>query len=115
MSSDTPGPLPPELVALLACPVDASVLAPAPQALLDLLTGEAARRALRNAAGRLVEGPLGQGLVTADGHRLYRVVDGVPVLVVDEAIILTADERAVWLAANALASASAPESPESPK
>lgn len=77
-----------ELLALLRCPETRQPLAFADAAVIARLNAQVAAGALRNAAGRKLAGQLEAGLVRADGRALYPVRNGVPVLLVDEAIPL---------------------------
>jgi uncharacterized protein YbaR (Trm112 family) len=77
-----------ELLATLRCPENGSPLAPADGELIARLKALVAARQLRNRAGRTVEGPLDGGLVRAGGDVLYPIIDQIPVLLRDEAILL---------------------------
>lgn len=78
----------PEFLAILRCPDDRSPLAHADVATLARLNALVAAQRLRNRGGELVAKPIESGLVRADRAYLYPVVDGIPVLLVDEAIAL---------------------------
>lgn len=80
-------------LALLACPHDHSALRWAPAALIAHLNAEIDRKCLRDASGQLVQHTLDAGLLRADGQRLYGVVQGLPVLRVEAAIVLTDAEH----------------------
>lgn len=77
-----------ELTAILRCPETRQPLAVADAALIARLNAQLSAGALRNAAGQGIAVQLEAGLVRADGRALYPVRNGVPVLLVDEAIPL---------------------------
>lgn len=76
------------LVKLVVCPIDHQPLKVADLALVERLNSAVAERALRQRDGRLVEQPLEQLLVTADGARAYPVRAGVAELLVTSAVPL---------------------------
>jgi uncharacterized protein YbaR (Trm112 family) len=78
----------PDLLAIVCCPEDHSPLATISDTLLSKLNGAIARRQLRNRAGRILEQPLDGGLQKASGELLYPIIDGIPILVREEAIPL---------------------------
>ncbi len=78
----------PELLEILRCPDDRSRLHEADAGLVARLNQAIAEKRLKNRAGRPVESPLDGGLVRQDGRFVYPIVDGIPVLLVDEAIPL---------------------------
>ena len=82
-------------LALLACPQDHSALRWAPPALIAHLNAEIVRKSLRDASGQLVQHPFDAGLLRADGERLYSIVQGLAVLRVEAAIVLTDHERSL--------------------
>ena len=77
-----------ELLALLVCPEDRSPLTEAPEALVARLNALAEAGRLLNRSGQAVESRLDGGLVREDGKLLYPIMDGIPVLLIDEAILL---------------------------
>jgi len=78
--------LKPEVLAMLRCPADQSPLALASELLVGEVNRAIDRRQVRNRAGRVLEQRLDGGLVTAAGGVMYPIIDGIPVLVRDEAI-----------------------------
>lgn len=77
-----------ELLAIIRCPETRQTLAVADAALIVWLNAQVAAGALRNTAGRQITTQFDAGLVRADGRVVYPVCNGVPVLRVDEAILL---------------------------
>ena len=78
----------PELLEILRCPDDRSRLREADAGLVERLNQAIAQKGLKNRAGRPVESPLDGALVREDGRYAYPIVDGIPVLLMDEAIPL---------------------------
>lgn len=77
-----------DLLNMLRCPDDRSPLVEAEAAVISRLNAEVAAGKLRNRGGDVVAQPLDGGLLRSDGRYLYPIVDGIPVLLVDEAIPL---------------------------
>ena len=80
--------LTPELLSILCCPETHQALAPADPALVERLNARIAAGGFRNRAGQVVSGKLDGGLVRADGRALYPIREGIPVLLIDEALPL---------------------------
>jgi len=76
------------LLALLRCPQTKQVLSPASADLLERLNRARAAGALRDRAGKPVAEPVIEGLVREDGALLFPIRDGIPVLLLDEALPL---------------------------
>lgn len=81
-----------ELLDILVCPDDRTPLALADEVLVARLNQLIAAGKLRNNGGEKVERMLEGGLVRADGTAVYPIVDGIPILLVDEAIRLAGDK-----------------------
>jgi uncharacterized protein YbaR (Trm112 family) len=79
-------PIDAALVELLACPVTRAPLGVMPADRLDAINTRVQDGALTYADGRPVEEPLAEALVTQDGQRIYRVNDGIPVLLAENGI-----------------------------
>jgi uncharacterized protein YbaR (Trm112 family) len=77
-----------DLLSILRCPETRQPLAVAEAAVVQRLNEQISAGTLRNAAGQPVTAKLDAGLARADGRALYPVRQGVPVLLVDEAIAL---------------------------
>lgn len=75
-----------DLLERLRCPETAQPLHEATPETLARVNAEVARGALRNHDGKALSGALAAALVTSDGARLYPVVDGIPMLLVGEAV-----------------------------
>jgi uncharacterized protein YbaR (Trm112 family) len=77
-----------KLLSLLVCPENHSRLHPADEQLLTRLNRAIAAGRVKNRAGKPVEQPLAAGLIRAEGDLLYPVIDGIPVLLIDEGLPL---------------------------
>lgn len=77
-----------ELLALLRCPQTRQTLSMASTEQLARVEGARATGRLRDYAGRAVEETVVAGLVRADGALLYPIRDGIPVLLLDDALPL---------------------------
>ncbi len=75
-----------ELLKILCCPENHEALALADAPLLDRLNQQIDAGRLRNRAGQPVTEQLDGGLIRADRRFLYPVRQGIPVLLIDEAI-----------------------------
>lgn len=78
----------PHLSDILRCPATRMRLHPADDKLLAKLMAAAASGSLWTVAGNAVSDELDGALVREDGQLAYPVVDGIPRLLVDEAISL---------------------------
>lgn len=78
----------PELLEILVCPETREPVRPADEALLQRINAAIEAGRVTNRGGDPVESPLDEALVREDGRILYPVRDGIPVMLVDEAIEL---------------------------
>ena len=74
------------LLEILCCPVSKQPVLPLTRAQLDALNRAVAAGELLNVDGERVAEPLREGLITRDGKRIYRIDDGIPVMLGDQAI-----------------------------
>ena len=77
-----------ELPASLVCPTDHTPLRLADDPLIVRINRAIAAGRVKNQAGRLVEHSVDGGLLRADNTILYPILDGIPLLLPDEAIRL---------------------------
>ena len=78
----------PELLAILRCPESLQPLRLAEESELQGLLSRARQGALGNLAGAKVAPDFEALLVREDGKRAYFVRDGIPVMLIDEAVAL---------------------------
>jgi len=76
----------PRLLAVLVCPETHMALRAADQALVARLNRLAAEGALRNRRGDVLAPPIEDGLLRQDGRLFFPIIDGIPVMLIDEAI-----------------------------
>ena len=79
-----------KLLEILCCPETHQDLRPAESALLDSLNRQIASGTLKNRAGKPVKEKIDGGLIRADGKFVYPIRQNIPVMLIDEAIPLTA-------------------------
>lgn len=77
-----------QLVEILACPEDKSPVHLADQGLIESLNAKISRGELKTREGELVLDLLEEGLVREDGKVLYPVREGIPIMLLGEAITL---------------------------
>jgi uncharacterized protein YbaR (Trm112 family) len=78
----------PQLLEILCCPETRQDVAIAPAAVVDELNRRAEAGTLTNRAGHPVREKLDGGLLRADGKVLYPVREDIPVMLIEEAILL---------------------------
>lgn len=74
------------LLAILCCPVSHQPVAPLTSAQMESLNRAIAAGDVQQGDGARRAQPLQAGLITRDGQRIYRIDDGIPVMLADEAI-----------------------------
>jgi uncharacterized protein YbaR (Trm112 family) len=77
-----------DLLQLLVCPENRTPVHEAEPSLIAQLNERISRGALRNRDGKAITENLDGGLVREDGALLYPVRDGIPVMLLGEAIVL---------------------------
>ena len=80
-----------EILTLLCCPETGQTLAAASPEQVSRIEALRMAGTLRDRTGRPVADKLDAGLVRSDGQWLFPVRDGIPVLLLDEALPLGAD------------------------
>jgi uncharacterized protein len=78
----------PELLEMLACPETKEPVRLANASLIDKLNAAQKAGTLRTRGGKTVAQPLQEGFIREDRAYLYPVVDGIPVMLIEEAIPL---------------------------
>lgn len=77
-----------ELLDILVCPEHRTPLAVADERLLAALNRAVDKQRLKNRAGERVDKRLDGGLVRDDRAVVYPIIDGIPIMLIDEAIPL---------------------------
>lgn len=78
-----------KLLDILCCPVTKQPLAMLDKAELAALNEAITAGGLQRADGSQQSEPVSEGLITRDHQTVYRIDDGIPVLLADEAIATT--------------------------
>ena len=77
-----------ELLEILVCPETKDPVRLADAELLERLNAAIERGVVQNQGGETVKDPVDEGLVREDGKVLYPVRDDIPIMLIDEAIVL---------------------------
>ncbi len=77
-----------QLPVIFVCPTDHTPLSKADERIVARVNRAIAAGRVSNRAGRLVDRPIDGGLLRGDKTFLYPILDGIPVLLADEAIPL---------------------------
>ncbi len=75
----------PQLLEILVCPESRQPVREAPRELLDRVNA-AIVGGLTNRGGEPIREPIEGGLVREDGQWLYAIREGIPIMLIDEAI-----------------------------
>ena len=78
----------PQLLEILCCPETRQDVSTAPESLIRDLNNQISEGKLVNRAGTVVREKLDGGLLRADGKVLYPVREDIPVMLIEEAILL---------------------------
>lgn len=81
----------PELLKIMCCPETHQAIALAEPPLIEKLNQHITAGQLRNRAGQVVREKLDGGLVRADQKFLYPIRQDIPIMLIDEAIPLSAE------------------------
>ena len=75
-----------ELLKILCCPETKVPVQALPDDKLEALNERIGQGKIKTADGNMVTTPLDEGLITEDGRTIYRVDDGIPIMLIDEGI-----------------------------
>ena len=79
-------PLDPKLLDILCCPVSKQPVSPLSEARLATVNAAIATGQVTQANDTIVVTPLDEGLITKNKQRIYRIDDGIPVMLEEESI-----------------------------
>jgi uncharacterized protein YbaR (Trm112 family) len=74
------------LLDILCCPVSKVPVRPLSRPELEALNAAIGEGQVQNVGGQVVQSPLSEGLITTDRKVVYRVDDGIPVMLPEEGI-----------------------------
>lgn len=75
-----------KLLDILCCPISKQSLLPLSAARLQVLNEAIAQSRIRQQDGKVLDNQLKQALISSEQKWIYRIDDGIPVLLSDEAI-----------------------------
>ena len=81
------------LLDILCCPETRGKLSMADESTLSSPNSAISAGSVKNVGGERVTEPLTEALVSEDGKRLYPIREDIPVLLTDEAIALSLEEK----------------------
>lgn len=79
-------PIQKELLEVLVCPVTKQPLQLLSDEQLATLNQQIAKGSVTNSGGARVESPFTEGLITTDSKTIYRIDDGIPIMLAEEGI-----------------------------
>ncbi len=75
-----------DFLAILVCPEDKTPVKQAPQDVVDAINKRMKEEKLLNRGGDKVNDPIDGGLLREDGKYLYPIREGIPIMLIEEAI-----------------------------
>lgn len=81
-------PISDELLSILVCPETKQEISLAPDSLISQLNQKIAQGQAKKTSGQPVSSPITAGLVRTDNKIIYPIVEGIPVMLVEEGILL---------------------------
>ena len=79
-------PIDPKLLDILCCPISKQPVYPLGEEKLATVNAAIAERQVTQGDDTVVETPLVEGLITKNKQRIYRIDDGIPVMLEEESI-----------------------------
>ncbi len=79
-------PIDSRLLDILCCPTSRVALRMLDSSALEKVNQAIGAGAVKRIDGQIQSEPLQEALITVDGQRIYRIDDGIPVMLADEAI-----------------------------
>jgi uncharacterized protein YbaR (Trm112 family) len=73
-------PISQELLEILCCPVTKSPVKPLPEESLSKLNTLISQGAIKDVEGNSVDKPVEEAIITEDSKTIYRIEDGIPVM-----------------------------------
>lgn len=83
---EAPVPIRKDLLEILVCPATKQPLEILSEAKLASLNALIARGRVHNSGGTKIESPVEEALITTDGRTIYRIDDGIPIMLVEESL-----------------------------